>query len=154
MLFGFGNKRMYYSARINLDSTMNDNINKKHFHKSSISHIELNPRTFPDYCKPNGWLDPCMACQALFYYYLLARKTYEETILDPIVLEGDKDPEFSFSGLWTGIAKLYNVQPHEMARWWINVDMQCDVIPTPRMPAGDQFRFDKVPEIISENDNA
>lgn len=124
---------------------------KKVFQKSKVSHVELNPPYFPGYTQPNGWLDPCRACQGLWYYYLLARKAYEEHILNPIVLEGDEDPKHDFRQLWSSVAKLYQVQPEEMVHFWSNVDLQCTTLKMPKMPGGDQYRFDAVPEVRTIN---
>lgn len=104
------------------------------------------PRFF-DYAPPNGFLPYDAPNNALFYYYLLARKAYEEIILDPLVLEGERDPEANFRQLFTSVAIAYGVKPEEMAKCWHNVDMQCHALDMPLLPDEERYRFNRIQEI-------
>lgn len=105
---------------------------------------------FNEYNVPNGWLQNDPACHALWYYYLIARRVYEECILDPVVYEGDKDPEYNFQQMFTSTAFAYGVAPERMIKFWSNVDMQCSTMQLPKMPEGDQYRFNKTPEVRTQ----
>lgn len=110
--------------------------------------VSFHPPTFQDYETPKGWLQHDPACHALFYYYLIARRNYEEDIKDPIVLEGDKDPELNFKQLFTSIALAYGVAPDKMLKFWSNVNLQCDLLKLPQLP--ESYCFKHVPEIRSQ----
>ncbi len=110
--------------------------------------ISFHPPTFQAYETPQGWLQHDAACHALFYYYLIARRNFEEHIKDPIVYEGDADPEVNFKQLFSSIAIAYGVQPEKMLRFWSNIDLQCGVLKLPKLP--EEYRFNKVPEIRSQ----
>jgi hypothetical protein len=118
--------------------------------KTKILTVRFTPHLFPDYVIPLGMLPEHAGAHALFYYYLLARKQYEEIIIDPIVLEGDKDPEFHLKQLFTSIALAYGIEPEEMVKFWPHVDAQCAITQLPKMPEGDQFRFNGVSEISTK----
>jgi len=111
-------------------------------------NITFTPPTFGAYEQPNGWLIRETACHALFYYYLIARHNYEEHIKDPIVYEGDADPETNFKQLFNSIALAYGVAPEKMLQFWSNIDLQCDVLELPKLP--EKYRFNKTPEIRSQ----
>ena len=118
--------------------------------KLKVMRIKFTPHLFPDYVRPLGMLVEHKACHALFYYYLISRKSYEDIILDPIVLEGEKDPEFNFHQLFKSIATAYGVEPEQMIKFWANVDAQCAMLQLPKLPEGDCFRFDGVPDLTTE----
>lgn len=97
---------------------------------------------FTEYLIPNGHLTTQPECHALFYYYLNARRTYEEKVKDsPIVYEDDPDPTYNFRQLFTSIATLYNVEPEQMANCWEDVDKQCLLLGLPLMPDEEKYRF-------------
>jgi len=100
----------------------------------------MQVKLFHGYDKPKGWLDPHIACQGLFYYYLIARRNYEEERAG-IVLEGDDDPVYNYTQLFSSIALAYNTQPEVMAKFWRNVDMQCWALQLPKMPEGGKYRM-------------
>lgn len=106
---------------------------------------------FTQYNMPIGFLVKDSACHALFRYYLMARQTYETHVLDPIVYEGEKDPEYNFKQLFSSVAKMYGVEPEHMTKYWINVDMQCDLLGLPLMPDEEKYRFDRVQEIKTDD---
>lgn len=110
--------------------------------------ITFNPPTFGEYEQPKGWLIREPACHALFYYYLIARRNYEEHIKDPIVYEGDLDPEVNFKQLFSSIALAYGIEPEKMLKFWSNVDLQCGILDLPKLP--EEYRFNKAPEIRSQ----
>jgi len=116
----------------------------------TILNIKFTVPRFDTYIIPAGWLSIDTPCHALFYYYLAARRTYENDVKDPIVYEGEPDPEVNFRQLFTSIAVAYGVQPEHMLKYWINVDMQCDLLHIPRLPAEDKYRFDTVAEIRTQ----
>ncbi len=112
--------------------------------------ISFHPPTFVAYEKPRGWLTHDKACHALWYYYIIASNNYREHIADPIVLEGDPDVLPDFSQLFTSIATMYGVQPEEMIKFWVQVDLQCLKMELTELPKHDKFRFDKKPEIRTQ----
>ena len=97
---------------------------------------------FEQYIIPHGLLTPNPIEHALFFYYLNARRTYEEYVIDtPVLYEEDSDPAFDFEQLFTSIAALYGVKPEEMIQAWNVIDRQCDVLNLPKMPYDYQYRF-------------
>lgn len=115
-----------------------------------VLNLTFNCPTFNAYNMPAGFLKPELACHALWYYYITGRNAWENAIKDPIVLEGEKDPEINLQQLFMSIATMYGVRPEHMVHYWINVDMQCDLLKLPRMPVGDQYRFNVTPEIKTQ----
>jgi len=101
--------------------------------------VQWQPRLFMDYVKPNGWLEKDTTCHGLFFYYLMARKAYEDNIKDPIFIEGDIDLEVNFRQLFTSIARLYGTRPERMVRFWSHVDMQVMALKLPKLP--EQYKF-------------
>ena len=103
-----------------------------------------------EYITPNGFLDYENESHALFFYYINAQRIYETYIKnEPIVLEGDADPEYNLQELFISIAKLYNVHPENMANAWHQVDMQCRLLNLPLLPTETRYRFNNsVREII------
>jgi len=88
---------------------------------------------FTQYIAPNGGLDSQKETHALFYYYLLARKAYEEE-KDAIVYEGDKDPEFNHMQILKSVARWYTVDVHHMVNAWKAVDLNCLMHDLPKLP--------------------
>lgn len=109
--------------------------------------LTFNMPSFNAYLVPVGFLIEDRACHALWYYYLIARQTYETHIHDPIVYEDDKDPEYNFKQLFTSVAKAYGVRPEVMCKFWKNVDFQCRTLELPLLPDEDKYRFNQIPEI-------
>jgi len=109
--------------------------------------IKFTMPVFNGYLVPDGFLMNDLACHALWYYYLIARGTYETHILDPIVYEGDKDPEFNFRQMFTSVATSYGVQPEVMIKFWNNIDLQCWALQLPTLPDEDKYRFNVTAEI-------
>ncbi len=112
--------------------------------------ITFEPPTFVQYEQPEGWLIRDAACHALWYYYIVATNNLIEHIEEPIVFEGDPDVVPDFRQLFTSIATAYGVQPEQMIPFWVNVDMQCDVLGLRKLPTQDQYRFNKTPEIRTQ----
>ena len=113
-------------------------------------HMTFNSTRFDAYLAPDGFLGDEPGCHALFYYYLLARKTLEETEIDPFVYEDEKWPESNFKQLFQSIAIMYGLEPEQMLPFWVNVDMQCDLLRLPKMPDVDRLRFNKTPEVKTQ----
>ena len=111
--------------------------------------IAFNMPVFHDYVIPEGFLVDDLASHALWYYYLIARGTYETHIMDPIVYEGDKDPEFNFKQVFTSVATAYGVEPEIMVKFWDRVDMQCKQLQLPTLPDEDKYRFNVAAEIVT-----
>ena len=105
---------------------------------------------FDAYNIPEGYLARDAACHGLWYYYLIARKNYEKEVLDPIVYEGERDPEPNFKQLFSSIALAYGVQPEQMAHYWKHVDMQCWALHLPKLPDEEKYRFNTVPELRTQ----
>jgi len=97
---------------------------------------------------PDGFLTPRRESHALFMYNAAGCRTYENTVKDVIVYEGDKDPVANFRQLFEGVARLYGVKPHVMAKFWPQVDKQCEAIGYSVLPNEEQYRFNRVPEIF------
>ncbi len=109
--------------------------------------FKLNYPTFESYIVPYGFLERDPACQALFYYAVLARRALEENY-GPIdyQYEGTLSNRTDFRALFESIAFLYGVEPAAMQRYWPAVDMQFTVLRLPELPKEDRYRHDKVPE--------
>lgn len=112
---------------------------------------ELPPGTqlevimFPQYVRPNGFLDSSAECHALFWYYVNARRTYDEYYEKmEVVLEGEKDPTTNFAQLFQSIAFLYNVNPGSMAKCWDMVDMQATSLGMPLLPDENGYRHREI----------
>lgn len=112
--------------------------------------ISFESKRFDAYLAPEGYLVDEPGCHALFYYYLLARKTLEETELDPIVYADEAYPTSNFKQLFSSIALMYGLQPEQMLPFWVNVDMQCHLLDLPKLPDVDRLRFNKIPEIKTQ----
>ena len=112
--------------------------------------ITFNNFVFRQYEMPNGYLSPPLACHALWYYYLIARNNYERNSVDPIVYEGEPDPEPNFRQIFSSIATIYGIQPENMVHYWTNVDMQCDALDLPRMPDEEKYRFNQTVELKTQ----
>lgn len=109
--------------------------------------IFIQPILFFQYMWPNGGLTNDRETHALFYFYLLSRKNFEEQN-DMIVYEGDPDPQFDYKQLYVSIAKMYNVRPENMANCWKEVDYTCFVHNLPKLPEQSRLRQCFRPEVI------
>jgi len=105
--------------------------------------IKFAPPIFPSIMAPNGFLDQFRESHALWYYYLCARQAYEASVLDPMEYEGEKDSQVNYHELFRNIAKIYGVQPENMANCWHQIDAQCGVSLLPKLPDEDRYRFNK-----------
>lgn len=118
-------------------------FNRKKFLDEIPKSEGLNPPLFVGYMVPNGYLGTAPEEHALFYYYVHARKVYEDHVLnEPIVYEGDKDPEYNFRQLFESVAGLYDCNPDGMSRAWDVVDKQAIALGLPLLPMEYQYRFD------------
>jgi hypothetical protein len=109
-----------------------------------------NP-VFESYNAPHGFLERDIACHALFYYAMLARKAYEETVVGvDIQYEDALSNKTDFRMLYESIAFLYGVHPAQMQRYWPAVDMQLVALQLPQLPKEDRYRHDKVPEFKTQ----
>lgn len=105
--------------------------------------IELT--IFADYIKPNGVFTHEIETHALFYYYLIARRTYEENVLvERIVLEGDKDLQVNFQQMFESVASMYGIDPSAMSRRWEIIDQQCLLKELPLLPNEDKYRHNAI----------
>lgn len=107
-------------------------------------NIKFDPPYFMGYIYPNGNLDSFPETHALWNYYLAARGTYERTVVDPLVLEGQKDPVGNYRQLFESIATMYGVTPSQMAKCWQMIDNQCDYLRLPKLPNEERYRFDRI----------
>ena len=112
--------------------------------------VQFEVPAFSTYEVPIGFLAKDRACHALFRYYLSARQMYEDHILDPIVYEGDVSQVVNFRQLFVSTATAYGVAPERMIQFWVNVDLQCDLLGIPRMPDEERYRFNRTPEIKTQ----
>jgi len=112
--------------------------------------IAFHMPVFNGYLVPDGFLLKDLACHALWYYYLIARGTYETHVLNPIVYEGDKDDEFNFQQMFSSVATSYGVQPEVMIKFWNNIDLQCWALELPELPKEDKYRFNATAEIKTQ----
>jgi len=116
--------------------------------------LKFNVPFYTAYIIPYGFLDSSRESHALWNYYTMARASWERHILDPCVLEGDKDAEPDFQQLFTSVARMYEVQPEAMGKCWDLIDAQCDALELPRMPNEDRYRFvQRVIEIRTKKPN-
>ena len=99
----------------------------------------LEPPLFLKYMFPNGGLNQHRATHALFYYFLLARKAWEEE-KGGIVYEDDPEPIFDYLQLFKTIARLYGVEPEEMEKCWYEVDYTCFINDLPKLPKNTRLR--------------
>lgn len=104
--------------------------------------VLMQAPVFWQYVEPLGGLSAEKACHALWFYYQNAREVYEREIIDPIQYEGDRDTDVNFRQLFEHSAELYNVEPHIMAKFWPQVDRNCEIYDIPIMPREDRYRFD------------
>lgn len=111
---------------------------------SNKTDITFEPILFVGYIMPNGFLDRSRESHALWFYYLHARRTWEEFVQhDPIVYEGELDPGFNFRQLFESTARMYGVRPESMAKCWGMIDMQCRALQLPKLPDEERYRFDR-----------
>ena len=113
-----------------------------------VTNIVYNPVRFMAIVKPNGFLINHMACHALWFYYTLAQRTLEDVVDEPIYYEGEQPPAHNLRQLFVSASHIYGVDPHEMIKFWPNVDLQCIMSGGKKVPA--PWRFDKIPEINTE----
>lgn len=106
-------------------------------------NVRFEPIAFRHLAPPAGFIDADPHAWACWYYYILARKRYEE-MCDNIVYEGELDLTGDFLGLFKGVAKLYGVAPEGMAKCWQMVDMQCYLQNLPLLPDEEKYRFNRV----------
>lgn len=106
--------------------------------------IQFEPILFPGYIAPNGFLDRSRESHALWFYYIHARRTWEEFVEHaPIVYEGELDPGFDFRQLFISVARMYGVRPESMAQCWSMIDLQCRALQLPTLPNEERYRFDR-----------
>jgi ferritin-like protein len=105
-----------------------------------FDRIKLEPIIYPHLQIPNGMLGTHREEHALWYYYTIARFAYESIELNPVVYEGEDDPEVDYKAMRLSVARLYGVLPDEMTRAWQIIDSQCDWSQVPRMPTGAKYR--------------
>lgn len=99
---------------------------------------------FNNYERPDGFLCPHdSACHGLFYYYINASKAYKDIICDPMVYEGDEDPNVNFKELFISISVMYGVEPEVMAKHWHCIDMQVKLLGESMiiLPDEERYRF-------------
>lgn len=118
-------------------------FDKKQFMRDIPEGQDIRPPLFVGYMIPNGHLGTAPEEHALFFYYVHARRVYEELIRDePIVYEGDPDPQYNLRQLFESIAGMYDCKPEEMAKAWKPVDNQAIALGLPLLPFEYKYRFD------------
>lgn len=107
----------------------------------------MEPFLFAHLMQPYGGLNQHRETHALFYYYMLAQKNFEEQ-QNMIVYEGDADPVFDYYRLFVSIAAMYNVEPEAMAKCWKEVDYTCAAQGLPKLKDERRYRHDFKPEEV------
>jgi hypothetical protein len=108
--------------------------------------VVLDAPFFKEHTAPLGFLAQDQSCQALFHYYLIARTNLEKQA-DPLVYEGERDPEYDYRSLFKSISVIHATTPEAMSKWWSNVDMECRMRQLPLIPDEERYRFNRVIEI-------
>jgi len=105
---------------------------------TKLSHqgldLHLSVPTFPQNTVPNGALQPHLACQACFYYYILAMMQKERVGRGPedqILLEGEPWQDTHFRELKQTIAMLYGITPDRMDAFWGEVHREAQRLGLP-----------------------
>lgn len=130
---------------------MSDGINKKDTRTDNpFANQPVAIQLFPELIAPNGFLSPTRESMACWYYYVLARRNWEEC-KDALFIEGHDDPSFNFRQLFTSIAKIYGVEPEGMAKCWKGVDLTAFALGLPQLPDEERYRFDRVEVITTGN---
>jgi len=111
--------------------------------------IKTAPVLYEQLVAPLGWLPRDISAHALWYYYTLARKNWEQENVNPIVMIGEKDPEFNYRQLFKSIAVIYGILPEHMVPHWKSVDMQATAMQLPRLPDEERYRFNRPMEILT-----
>ena len=104
---------------------------------------------FPQLTKPLGFLcGDHLECQALFFYYIHARRSYERNILEGgPAYEGDLSDITNFRNLYLSVMQSYGVRPEIASKHWSCVDMQCATLRTPKLPDEDRYRHNHTPAV-------
>lgn len=115
--------------------------------------LQFEPIRFQGRMIPQGYLASDDACQALYYYSILARRMQERTSNDPnfaaILYEGELDENVNFRELFISIAKMYGVQPERMEKFWLNIDMQLVSEGCPKLEGRARFQWKPVVDTAS-----
>jgi hypothetical protein len=113
--------------------------------------IDFNVPWFIGYTeRAGGFLKDVPECHALFHYYLLARKSYEQVELGFEVQYDDSmivSTQTHYRAQLESVATMYGVDPDSMVRYWDCVDAQCIMLDLPFLPKGERYRFNEVPKI-------
>lgn len=117
--------------------------------QNPLAGLKVTPPIFERYMQPFGGLNAERETHALFYYYLLARKNWEDEI-GGIVYEGSPDPIFAYLQLFKSIANLYGVEPEAMEKCWSEVDYTCAMHDLPKLPETSKLRhYSQQPIILN-----
>jgi len=107
-----------------------------------IAKCQMEAPIYSELLAPQGFLELTRESHALWFYYTAARNAYDTLVVDPIVMEGEKDPTTNFRQLFISTARLYNVEPEAMAKCWPQINMQCLALGFPELPDEERYRFD------------
>ena len=99
--------------------------------------------------KAGGCLPDLPEAHALWYYYVLARRQYEEIEIGYEVQYdlGQVSSGVNYKQLADTIAWMYGVKLYEMIRMWQYVDAQAKLLSLPLLPDTERYRFNKPYEI-------
>ena len=92
--------------------------------KAKHLQVALTPPIFPQCTRPRGLLYPTKACQACWYYYLIAMRRKEKVGKGPetqIILEGELWMDTKHPEQKQGVSLLYGVTIEEMDNHWGDV---------------------------------
>jgi len=100
--------------------------------------VNANGPAFPGNTTPIGWLTRDAACQALWYFYNIARERKAivgNSIDDQIILEGQDWLHTYYRQQMTTVCKIYGVTPEEMYKFWPAVRLEIARLKWPEPPA-------------------
>lgn len=99
--------------------------------------------------KHGGHLPDLPEAHACWYYYVLARRQYEE-IEQGFTIQyehADRSHSVNYKQLADTICHCYGVRLFEMIRMWQYVDAQACLLGLPLLPEGERYRFNTPYEI-------
>lgn len=96
--------------------------------------IHLTVPMFSAYeAEKGGYLVRDPACHACFYYAMIATNAYKQ-VMEDHVLDDAADPHANFREVFKNVASMYGVEPETMARFWVNVRMQFQLLQLEDIP--------------------
>lgn len=108
------------------------------------------PILFLQYQQPFGYLSPVRESHGLWFYYVHARRNYEEEVQGVrIECEGERSLLYNYHQFLTSVCKMYGTTIERITNYWPEIDMQCTVLELPKLPNIEKYRFNSKMEIRS-----